>query len=62
MNFIKKITAFIDIAVECFKKSSRWVEGDMVLSRAVDCQASEDPIHQLGLTIHSSNHEPFNLY
>ena len=44
MNFIKKITAFIDIAVECLKKSSRWVEGDMVLSRAVERQASEDPI------------------
>ena len=30
--------------------------------RAVDCQASADPIHESGLTIHSSNHEPFNLY
>ena len=30
--------------------------------RAVDSQASDDLIHESGLTIHSSNHEPFNLY
>ena len=30
--------------------------------RAVDCQASADSIHESGLTIHSSNHEPFHLY
>ena len=34
----------------------------MYMHRAVDCQASDDPIHELGLTIHSSNHKPFNLY
>jgi len=29
---------------------------------AVDCQASDDQIHESVLTIHSSNHQPFNLY
>jgi len=26
----------------------------MYMHRAVDCQASDDPMHELGLTIHSS--------
>ena len=34
----------------------------LCIIRAVDCQASDDPIRESGLTIHSSNHKPFNLY
>ena len=33
-----------------------------IMDRAVDSQARDDPIHKSGLTIHSSNHEPFNFY
>ena len=33
-----------------------------IFTRTVDCQASDDPIHESGLTIHSSIHKPFNLY
>ena len=34
----------------------------MLYTWAVDCQESDVSIHESGLTIHSSNHEPFNLY